>query len=136
MRTICTLLLSAITWLSLHQDSVAQVRTSASTIHNENSASYLSGFTLHTNEGKVYLEWTVEKNSEANLFEVETSRDGKNFSLAAVVFTSEKKGQEAYKFYEKQKQTTKYYRVKIILKNGVNTYSPVLNTGTAKHKII
>src|SRR5690606_36715260 len=102
MTTICTTLLGAVAWLSHHQESIAQARTSASTIHNENSANYLSGFTLHTDEGKVYLEWTVEKNSESNLFEVETSRDGKNFRLAAVVFTSEKKGQEAYKFYEKQ----------------------------------
>jgi len=80
---------------------------------------------LHNN--KVILQWAVKENEIADRFEVEKSVDGKRFDLTALVFTSEKSGEENYMFYENKTNSSKiYYRIKIYDKTKAINYSKVL----------
>lgn len=126
MRTIFTLLLTAILGLG-HTELRAQGTEAASRLSTNGSPAALS---IRTGDGKVFLEWSVSSNSDTEIFEVETSRDGRSYGLAAVVFASEKVGREDYKFYERMKKTPASYRVKIIQKDGSVRYSEVVTTAT------
>jgi hypothetical protein len=75
---------------------------------------------------KVILEWVVSENENAEQFEVEKSTDGKNFTMAALVFSSEKTAIDNYQFYEKATKKKTIYRIKIIYKNNTTEYSPVI----------
>jgi hypothetical protein len=79
---------------------------------------------------KVLLNWAVEENQYANQFEIEKSANGNDFVTAAVVFGTDKKDTDNYKFYEKAKIAKTYYRVKVILNNGSIAYSPVITPGS------
>jgi len=80
---------------------------------------------LHNN--KVILQWAIAENEIADRFEVEKSVNGKKFELAALVFTSEKSGEENYMFYENKTNSSKiYYRIKIFDKTKAVNYSKVL----------
>ena len=61
-----------------------------------------------------------------NLFEIEKSRDGKDFKMAALVFGTEKTGDENYRFFEKAVAKKVYYRIKIVGKDNTVKYSEVL----------
>jgi hypothetical protein len=87
----------------------------------------LMSFQGNLNNNKVMLQWAVGENETADRFEVERSVDGKNFSLAALVFTSEKAGAESYMFYENLNNSGKiYYRLKMYDKSGAINYSKTL----------
>jgi hypothetical protein len=75
---------------------------------------------------KVILNWVVEENETADQFEVEKSADGKNFSLAALVFATDEINTGNYQFYEKAGKRKMVYRIKLINKNRQTTYSPVV----------
>jgi|JI7StandDraft_1071085.scaffolds.fasta_scaffold00639_12 hypothetical protein len=76
---------------------------------------------------KIQLNWKTEENQSVNLFEVERSTDGKNFSLAALVFATDKASAEEYLFFEKNTGKKIMYRVKMISKDKQVYYSsPVL----------
>ena len=75
---------------------------------------------------KVILQWVVSENENAELFEVEKSTDGKNFSLAALVFGTDKAATDNYEFYEKKGKKKMIYRIKIINKNRTIEYSSVV----------
>ena len=74
-------------------------------------------------KGRVALEWTVTGNLTADRFDVEKSRDGKNFQLIAIVFATDKSGDDVYRFYEKVNSKSLFYRVKLINKNQKTEYS-------------
>lgn len=78
---------------------------------------------------KVQLNWKTEGNQQVNLFEVEKSTDGKNFSLAALVFSTEKTDAEDYFFFEKNNGKKTVYRVKIISKDKQVYYSAPVTAG-------
>jgi len=61
-----------------------------------------------------------------NLFEIEKSTNGKAFKTAALVFGTEKTGDENYKFFEKAVSKKIYYRIKMVGKNNSVIYSEVL----------
>ena len=87
------------------------------------------------NNNKVLLQWTVAENERDDRFEVERSTDGKNFRLAALVFTSEKTGNENYLFYENLNTTGKiYYRLKMYEKSGTIVYSKMLTFQTKANR--
>jgi len=87
----------------------------------------LYNFTVAKNNNKNYLEWAITKNEEAERFEIEKSSNGKNFSTAALVFTSEKAGNEMYKFYELSVKGKVFYRLKMYDKNLKVEYSQILS---------
>jgi hypothetical protein len=73
------------------------------------------------------LNWSVDSNEATDKFEVERSFDGVNFKMAALVFTSEKKGNEDYKFFERLKSGDKvYYRIKRWYNNETIKYSKIV----------
>lgn len=78
------------------------------------------------NKGKAVIEWTVSENETADQFEVEKSADGKNFTLAALVFGNDLPATGNYKFFEKAAKTKVVYRIKLISKNKQAEYSPMV----------
>lgn len=78
---------------------------------------------------KVQLNWKTEENQQVNLFEVEKSTDGKNFNLAALVFSTDKTDAEEYFFFEKNAGKKMVYRVKIISKDKQVYYSAPVTAG-------
>ena len=75
---------------------------------------------------RVFLQWEVSKNESADQFEVEKSTDGKNFTLAALVFGTDLPETGNYWFYEKAHNKKFYYRIKMINKNRETEYSSVI----------
>src|SRR5689334_7210803 len=66
---------------------------------------------------KVILNWIVGENETADKFEVEKSTDGKNFTMAALVFGTDQAENGNYEFYEKAGNQKTTYRIKMINKN-------------------
>ena len=75
---------------------------------------------------RVLLNWVIENNQSANQVEVESSTDGKNFTMAALVFGTDKKDTDDYYFYEKAKKGKTFYRLKIINKDSSVQYSAIV----------
>ncbi|HEV7781007.1 MAG TPA: hypothetical protein VGO58_07055 [Chitinophagaceae bacterium] len=75
---------------------------------------------------KVILNWVVGENETADQFEVEKSTDGKNFTMAALVFGTDKPATDKYQFYEKAGNQRTLYRIKLINKNHQSEYSAVV----------
>lgn len=83
-------------------------------------------FNGNITNNRVLLQWQVNENEAADQFEIEKSTDGKNFSLAALVFGTDKPETDNYWFYEKAKQKKFYYRVKMITKSKNSSYSSII----------
>ncbi len=84
-------------------------------------------FTGKAINNKSVLSWSVSENETGNHFEVEKSSDGIQFSLAGVMFTSEKSGVETYRFTDaKELQGTTYYRLKAFNKDNSVSYSKLV----------
>lgn len=83
-------------------------------------------FTCTIKNDRVLLSWVIENNQSANQVEVEFSADGKNFTMAGLVFGTDKKDADNYFFYEKVKKGKMFYRLKIINKDNSFLYSPVV----------
>ncbi len=98
---------------------------SLSTINPPAPAKVLS-FNASLEENKVVLDWTVSENETAYQFEVEKSTDGKNFSLAALVFSTDKAATDKYQFYEKAGNKKTVYRIKVVNKNQQTEYSSLV----------
>jgi len=86
----------------------------------------LNNFQGSKNKSNVQLQWNVGMNEIANSFEVERSADGKNFSTAAFMLGSEKEGNETYSFNELNEDAKVYYRLKMVDKSDIITYSKIL----------
>ena len=57
---------------------------------------------------------------------MEKSSDGGNFSLAALVFGTDKMSSDQYQFYEKVNSGKILYRIKLINKNKELEYSKII----------
>ena len=66
------------------------------------------------------------ENETTDQFEIEKSTDGKNFTLAALIFGTDKPEKDSYEFYDKMKKEEISYRLKIISKNKQVAYSDIL----------
>ena len=85
-------------------------------------------FTGNFSNNKLQLNWSTDSNELTDRFEVEKSYNGSSFTTAALVFTSEKKGPEDYKFYEKMSPNGKiYYRIKIYGYDKTVKFSKVIS---------
>jgi hypothetical protein len=87
------------------------------------STAVASQLNCHIKNDRVLLNWVIDNNQSANQVEVESSADGKNFSMAALVFGTDKKDSDNYYFYEKAKKGKIFYRLKIINKDSSVQYS-------------
>ena len=86
----------------------------------------LTSFQGDLNNNKVSLNWTVASNETTDHFEVERSIDGNNFSTAALVFATEKTGDESYQYSELMSAEKVFYRLRMTDKSQDVTYSKVL----------
>ena len=93
--------------------------------------SELISFTATIKENKILLQWIISQNEMVDRFEIEKSSDKKNFSLAALVFSSDKAATDHYKFLEKQTGKKIFYRIRIIHKDGSVKYSSSLELDPA-----
>jgi len=75
---------------------------------------------------KVKLTWNISENETADKFEIEKSVDGKNFSMAALVFGTDNMNSDQYQFYEKINSGKILYRIKLINKNKELEYSKII----------
>lgn len=134
MKTIFTLCLVGIFSLIFHhpssaQNSYAPFTATTSSFSTNELLVKITSFTGSINNEKVLLSWTVEENQDANQFEIEKTTNGTEFTMAALVFGTDKKDSDNYMFYEKVKNAKTSYRIKIILKNGTISYSPIVTPG-------
>ena len=76
---------------------------------------------------KVRLDWSVSSNETGSHFELEKSYNGSGFKTQALIFTTDKPGDEAYSFTDAAPVTRKvYYRLKIVSKDKFVTYSDIV----------
>ena len=75
---------------------------------------------------RVLLNWVIDNNQLANQVEVESSADGKNFTMVALIFGTDKKDTDNYYFYEKATKGKIFYRLKILNKNSTVQYSAIV----------
>jgi hypothetical protein len=75
---------------------------------------------------RITLQWTVGDNETLDKFEVERSLNGNEFSMAALVFSTEKSGTEYYQYPESAAAEKLFYRLKMTDKSGKVTYSGIL----------
>jgi hypothetical protein len=135
MKTVFTLCLTAALSLTFFSNLSAQKNTvPPATPSALNSPVKIINLTGSMANDKILLNWAVEENQDANQFEVEKSADGNDFVIAALVFGTDKKDTDYYKFYEKAKNAKTYYRVKAILNNGTIAYSPVIAPAAVNQK--
>jgi hypothetical protein len=125
--------------LCLNQKAFSQ--SSYNATPNDSSIAFilpveLISFQGNLNNNKLSLQWVIDRNETADRFDVERSTDGINFTMAALVFTSEKMGSENYMFYEYLNNTNKiYYRLKMYDKSKTINYSKIIviqKTGSNK----
>jgi hypothetical protein len=119
MKQFFTLLIAGISGL-FTQILVAQENPAATTAK-------LTSFKVSINNDRAILDWEVEGNESTNLFEVEKSTDGKNFSLTALVFGSEKTEKENYQYFEKIGTEKLQFRIKLIGKDKKVSYSEIIS---------
>lgn len=120
----------------MYQPSQAQQSNSIAPFTSPSSLRHTTGiinipaklisFNGSIKNNKVILEWVVGENETADQFEVEKSTDGKNYSLAALVFGTDLPETGNYQFYEKVSGRKTMYRIKLISKNKKAEYSPVI----------
>jgi hypothetical protein len=83
-------------------------------------------FSANLVKNKIRLQWEVNDNVHTDQFEVEKSRDGINFEVAAIVFGSEQPEMANYEYMEKKKQDYTSYRIKLINKDKKTEYSNIV----------
>lgn len=74
----------------------------------------------------VRLNWEVSENETARRFEVEQGIDGRNFLPFGSIEGTNKNGKEGYFFSRLPTAAGLYYRLKIVHRNGRESYSPLL----------
>lgn len=88
----------------------------------------ITNFHVEKNKNKVNINWSTS-NSQTNYFEVEKSRDGKNFKTVAYVLGADptKADCDCYGCFDKINSKSKelYYRLKHINTNGSVEFSEV-----------
>jgi hypothetical protein len=85
----------------------------------------LLNFQGNVNGSKASLQWSVTENETGNSFELEKSSNGKDFSPAALIFTTTKTGTEYYSFKEPIEKTV-FYRLKMVNKDNSVSYSKII----------
>ncbi len=95
----------------------------ASSGAGSSSTAVVNQFNCSIKNDRVILSWAIDNNQSANQIEIESSADGKNFTIAALVFGTDKNDTDNYYFYEKAKKGKSFYRLRIINKDSRVQYS-------------
>jgi hypothetical protein len=90
-----------------------------------------TGFRATANSSQAELTWLVADNETGKQFEIEKSRDGKNFYSAALIFSTSKNGSEEYTYRDAVPETKTFYRIKLTDKNNKISYSNALAVGNS-----
>jgi hypothetical protein len=98
----------------------------ASAVSVSPSTAVVNQLTCSIKNDRVLLNWTIDNNQSTNQIEIESSIDGKNFAMAALVFGTDKKDTDSYAYYEKVKKVKTWYRLKIINKDSSVYYSALV----------
>lgn len=75
------------------------------------------------------FEWKIDNNLSVDLIEVEKSTDGKNFSMAALVFGTDTESNNQYTFPGKKPGLKTWYRLKVITKDRKVSYTEPVTAG-------
>lgn len=86
----------------------------------------LLNFQGSLDNNKVSLQWIIGDNETASQFEVERSFNGKDFNMAALIFGTEKNGNEQYQYAENMTASKVFYRLRMMDNAGEITYSKIL----------
>jgi hypothetical protein len=87
----------------------------------------LMQFTGSVDNEKVQLQWKVSSNETGSHFEIQKSANGTDFTAQALLFTTDKAGEEVYRFTDEAPAAgSVYYRLKIVDKDHFSTYSNVV----------
>ena len=111
----------------LNQHQVSAQNNFITVASIEPATTLINNLKCRIQEDRVFLEWIINNNQVVSQIEVESSTDGKNYSTAALVFSTEKKDSNAYYFYEKTKTEKTFYRLKIIHKDQTIRYSEIVS---------
>lgn len=84
-------------------------------------------FNATVTKERILLNWTIDKNQAVDQIEVERSKDEKNFAMAGLVFGTDQSDKADYMFYEKNKGTKFFYRLRVINKDRTITYSSIVS---------
>jgi hypothetical protein len=84
-------------------------------------------FNASANKERIILNWTLDKNQAVDQIEVEKSKDEKKFVMAGLVFGTDQSDKADYLFYEKNKGTKFFYRLRIVNKDQSVTYSSIVS---------
>ena len=124
MKTFYTLLFCLV--LSGYANAIIAPFNSVTASSNITGDTRIKNLNCQVKNEKLMISWSTEENEKTNRFELEKSKDGKQFSLAAIVFGTDKKDSDDYMFYEKASKKKIFYRVKIIQNDGTVDYSPIV----------
>ena len=124
MKTFYTLLFCLV--LSGYANAIIAPFNSVTASSNITGDTRIKNLNCQVKNEKLMISWSTEENEKTNRFELEKSKDGKQFSLAAIVFGTDKKDSDDYMFYEKASKKKIFYRVKIIQNDGSVDYSPIV----------
>jgi hypothetical protein len=91
----------------------------------------LTQFSGKSLNNRVTLLWSVSKNELVQQFAIETSDDGANFILVKTIIPSKKPGVEFYNYSEIQTTEKKYYRLRILDKQGTVQKSSIICLSTS-----
>ena len=134
MRTIFLL---SLMMLSLSHQNTACAQTDFTTKvatqqqYHPTTTDAILNFTGTINNGRVLLNWTLDKNQAVDKIEVERSTDEKKFVMAGLVFGTDQSDKMDYIFYEKNKKVKLFYRLKVINKDLTVIYSSTITPGSA-----
>ncbi len=126
MKIILPFVLLAVILSTSCAASAQQPSATYAVNHTTTPAASVNSIHCSISNGRMLLKWNIINNQEADQFEVESSTDGKKFSMTALVFGTDKESTDDYFFYEKAKKKKTFYRLKIINKNGTAHYSSVV----------
>lgn len=88
---------------------------------------HLLSFHSSIENTKATLIWNIDKNEHYNVFAVEKSENGKDFTNAGIIFTSNKAGVETYTFKSAMRpDEIAYYRLKVVNNNKASYYSKTI----------
>ena len=115
----------------IHQSKAfAQTDFAAGTTSNE----IVLHFNATINKERVLLNFTLDKNQIVDQIAVERSTNEKDFVMAGLVFGTDQPDKVDYLFYEKNKGSKVFYRLKVINKDRTFSYSSIISPEPAATK--
>jgi hypothetical protein len=91
----------------------------------------LASFTGIANKCDAVLQWKTSQEINADKFVVEQSNNGLNFTTVAEVKSANSENGRAYQLSISQPNSIKYYRLKMLDKDGSFRYSPIITVRTS-----